>query len=90
MNEAVQEPQVELSRVRVRLICAQERGEWDTLMRAHHYLGLTAMVGRSLATLPRLMATGSPCWVGLLRRSSVPAEMPGSGGHRRCNGNVWD
>jgi hypothetical protein len=32
----------------VRLIYAGERVQWDTLMRAHHYLGLTAMVGRSL------------------------------------------
>ena len=67
MNEAVLEPQIELSRVRVRLICAQERGEWDTLMRAHHYLGLTAMVGRSL----RYVAEIDGHWLALLGWASA-------------------
>ena len=40
--------QLDLSRVQVRLIRADERGRWDDLMRAHHYLGLVALVGRSL------------------------------------------
>lgn len=62
MNEARQEPQVDLSRVRVRLICAEERGKWDALMRAHHYLGLTAMVGRSL----RYVAEVDGHWLALL------------------------
>jgi len=46
----------------VRLICAGERVEWDTLMRAHHYLGLTAMVGRSL----RYVAEVDGRWLALL------------------------
>jgi len=55
MNDAGFAPQVELSRVRMRLICVDERGQWDALMRAHHYLGLTAMVGRNHKTVfPRL------------------------------------
>lgn len=52
----------ELSRVRVRPICAAERAEWDALMRAHHYLGLTAMVGRSL----RYVAQIDGSWLALL------------------------
>jgi Domain of unknown function (DUF4338)/DDE_Tnp_1-associated/Transposase DDE domain len=55
-------PAVTLSRVRVRLIEASERAEWDRLMRAHHYLGLTAMVGRSL----RHVAECEGVWVALL------------------------
>ena len=55
-------PDFELSRVRVRLICAGERVEWDTLMRAYHYLGLTAMVGRSL----RYVAEVDGRWLALL------------------------
>lgn len=46
----------------MRLICAGERVEWDTLMRAHHYLGLTAMVGRSL----RYVAEVDGRWLALL------------------------
>ena len=37
-----------MSRVHVRLIRPSERAKWDRLMRTHHYLGLTALVGRSL------------------------------------------
>ena len=62
MNDAGFAPQVELSRVRVRLICVDERGQWDALMRAHHYLGLTAMVGRSL----RYVAEIDGRWLALL------------------------
>jgi len=62
MNEAEPELRVELSRVRVRLISAHERGQWDTLMRAHHYLGFTAMVGRSL----RYVAEMDGRWLALL------------------------
>lgn len=62
MNDAEFALQVELSRVRVRLICADERGKWDALMRAHHYLGLTAMVGRSL----RYVAEIDGHWLALL------------------------
>jgi len=39
---------VNLKPVRVRLINTDERERWDALMRAHHYLGLVALVGRSL------------------------------------------
>lgn len=55
-------PHFDLSRVRVRLICAQERAEWDALMRAHHYLGFAAMVGRSL----RYVAEIDGRWLALL------------------------
>ena len=56
------QPSVDLSGVRVRLIGAGERTEWDRLMRAHHYLGLTAMVGRSL----RYVAESDGQWLALL------------------------
>ena len=62
MEAALPAPDFELSRVRVRLICAEERGEWDSLMRAHHYLGFTAMVGRSL----RYVAEIDDRWLALL------------------------
>jgi hypothetical protein len=62
MEAAGLAPEVELSRVRVRLIGAGERGEWDTLMRAHHYLGFTALVGRSL----RYVAEIDGRWLALL------------------------
>lgn len=62
MEAAAPGPEFQLSRVRVRLICAGERVEWDTLMRAHHYLGLTAMVGRSL----RYVAEVDGRWLALL------------------------
>lgn len=62
MEAAVSGPVFELSRVRVRLICDGERVEWDTLMRAHHYLGLTALVGRSL----RYVAEVDGRWLALL------------------------
>ena len=62
MEAAAPGPEFDLSRVRVRLICAGERVEWDTLMRAHHYLGLTALVGRSL----RYVAEVDGRWLALL------------------------
>jgi hypothetical protein len=62
MEAAVSGPVFELSRVRVRLICPGERVEWDTLMRAHRYLGLTALVGRSL----RYVAEVDGRWLALL------------------------
>ncbi len=67
MNEAALGPQGDLSRVRVRLIEAGERAEWDRLMRAHHYLGLTALVGRSL----RYVADLDGCWLALLGWASA-------------------
>ncbi len=33
---------IELKRVRVRLINTDERAQWDTMMRTHHYLGFVA------------------------------------------------
>lgn len=58
---------IDLSRVRVRLICADERDAWDQLMRAHHYLGLTAMVGRSL----RYVADLDGRWLALVGWASA-------------------
>ena len=53
---------VDLSRVQVRLIRAEERAHWDELMRAHHSLGLVALVGRSL----RYVAELDGRWLALL------------------------
>ncbi|MDP2371396.1 ISAs1 family transposase [Rhodoferax sp.] len=53
---------VDLKRVRVRLIKADERAQWDVLMRAHHYLGFVALVGRSL----RYVAEIDGHWLALL------------------------
>jgi len=58
---------VNLKRVRVRLINTDERERWDALMRAHHYLGLVALVERSLRYVaeidghwPALLGWASP------------------------------
>jgi hypothetical protein len=53
---------INLKRVRVRLINACERAQWDALMRAHHYLGFVALVGRSL----RYVAEIDDHWLALL------------------------
>ena len=53
---------VDLSRVQVRLIRTEERARWDELMREHHYLGLVALVGRSL----RYVAELDGRWLALL------------------------
>ncbi|MDX2300157.1 MAG: ISAs1 family transposase [Xanthomonadaceae bacterium] len=58
---------IDLSRVRVRLICADEREAWERLMRTHLYLGLTAMVGRSL----RYVAECDGVWLALLGWASA-------------------
>ena len=58
---------VDVSRVCVRLIGANERLEWDRVMRAHHYLGLTALVGRSL----RYVAEVDGAWLALLGWASA-------------------
>ena len=58
---------VDVSRVCVRLIGANERLEWDSVMRAHHYLGLTALVGRSL----RYVAEVDGGWLALLGWASA-------------------
>ena len=55
-------PSADLSRVQVRLIRDDERGRWDALIRAHHYLGLVSMVGRSL----RYVAEMDGQWLALL------------------------
>lgn len=57
----------ELSRVQVRPIVAQERERWDALMREHHYLGLVALVGRSL----RYVAEVDGRWLALLGWASA-------------------
>lgn len=51
----------------VRLIEPEERIRWDALMRAHHYLGLTALVGRSL----RYVAERDGQWLALLGWASA-------------------
>ena len=48
--------------VQVRLIFPSERKRWDTLIRQHHYLGLKAMVGKTL----RYVAVFEDCWLALL------------------------
>jgi hypothetical protein len=53
---------VNLKRVQVRLITTDERERWDALMRAHHYLGFVALVGRSL----RYVAEIDGRWLALL------------------------
>lgn len=53
--------------VRVRLIGRAERARWEALMEAHHYLGLGAMVGRSL----RYVAEVDGQWVALLGWASA-------------------
>jgi hypothetical protein len=58
---------VAVSRVRLRLIGADERREWDRVMRAHHDLGLTALVGRSV----RYVAEVDGCWVALVGWASA-------------------
>ena len=67
MDDAYRVPPFELSRVRVRLIGAAERRQWDRLMRAHHYLGFTALVGRSL----RYVAEVDGRWLALLGWASA-------------------
>ena len=56
------EASLELSRVQVRPIVPGERAAWDALMREHHYLGLKALVGRSL----RYVAQYEDRWLALL------------------------
>jgi hypothetical protein len=58
---------IDLSRVRVRLICADERDAWERLIQTHHYLGLTVMVGRSL----RYVAECDGVWLALLGWASA-------------------
>ena len=53
--------------MRVRLIEPGERARWEALMRAHHYLGLGAMVGRSL----RYVGERDGQWVALLGWASA-------------------
>ena len=67
MNDPGQNDAMAVSRVQVRLIRPGERAEWDRLMRAHHYLGLTALVGRSL----RYVVEGDGQWLALLGWASA-------------------
>ena len=67
MNEPGQNEARTVSRVHVRLIRPGERAEWDRLMRAHHYLGLAALVGRSL----RYVAEADGQWLALLGWASA-------------------
>ena len=90
MEAAEPTPEFDLSLVRVRLIESDERARWDALMRAHHYLEMTAMVGRSL----RYVAHLDGHWLALLgrgprQRSKWQAATPGSAGRPRCNGSDW-
>ena len=63
----VLEHAINLSAVAVRLIEPAERERWDELMRAHHYLGLKALVGRSL----RYVAHCEGQWLALLGWASA-------------------
>jgi hypothetical protein len=58
---------IDLSAVAVRLIEPAERARWDELMRAHHYLGLKALVGRNL----RYVAHCEGQWLALLGWASA-------------------
>jgi len=51
-----------LANLEVRPIIREERQQWDALMRAHHYLGFTALVGESI----RYVATFQGQWLALL------------------------
>lgn len=61
------EQSIDLSAVVVRLIRPEERIRWDELMRTHHYLGLSALVGRSL----RYVAESKGQWLGLIGWASA-------------------
>ena len=61
------EQSIELSAVVVRLIQPEERIRWDELMRTHHYLGLSALVGRSL----RYVAESNGQWLALIGWASA-------------------
>ena len=58
---------IDLSAVAVRLIEPAERSRWEELMRAHHYLGLKALVGQSL----RYVAHCEGRWLALLGWASA-------------------
>jgi hypothetical protein len=62
-----------LTEVGVRLLCPDERSRWDVLMRQHHYLGFTGMVGESL----RYVAECGGQWLALLGwQACLPAGRP--------------
>ena len=50
------------SRIEVRPILAGEREQWEALIRAHHYLGLRSLVGKTL----RYVAVADGRWLALL------------------------
>jgi hypothetical protein len=51
-----------LRRIEVRPILPEERGEWDALVAAHHYLGLRSLFGKTL----RYVAALDGRWLALL------------------------
>jgi len=51
-----------VQKVTVRPIAAAEKARWDSLMKAHHYLGFRSLIGKSL----RYVATVEDQWVALL------------------------
>lgn len=55
-------PAALLRRIEVRPIRPEERGEWDALVQAHHYLGLRSLFGKTL----RYVATVEGRWLALL------------------------
>lgn len=61
------EHSIDLRAVVVRLIQPEERIRWDELMRTHHYLGLSALVGRSL----RYVAENKGQWLALIGWASA-------------------
>jgi hypothetical protein len=61
------EQAIDLRSVVVRLIQPGERIRWDELMRTHHYLGLGALVGRSL----RYVAEYKGQWLALIGWASA-------------------
>jgi hypothetical protein len=61
---AAMEP-LDLTRVIVRPIRADERGDWDALMRAHHDLGFDRTSGRALRQVAEIDGRG---WAGRRRR----------------------
>ena len=63
----VVESSIDLRAVVVRLIQPEERMRWDELMRTHHYLGLSALVGRSL----RYVAEYKGQWLALIGWASA-------------------
>ena len=58
--------------MRVRLICADERLEWDRVLHAHHDRGRTALVGRSLRSVAERDGGG---WLALVGWASAALKL---------------